>query len=205
MTFPRKKPKKPIALWRQNILSHHQSNPSRSDRNEFPLKVLKELIEEADGKCQCGCGKPDQSTHHVMPRGRDGRGVKTNGMRVNNICHDRIQTDEEELQRWIKVYRERHGNYFWYDGQDWEEHNRKLANESKLQLEKQQRMDEIEPVVTLLSTAAGRALRAKEIRLIDTLANKDINTLAKLMHDVVEASNHSTIKESYSYGERFED
>lgn len=183
-----KKEKKDRPEWKKHILSHHQSNPSRADRAEFPREVIAELIKEAAGRCQCGCGLPDQETHHVMPRGRSGRGVKTNGMRLNSICHQRIQTNEEELQHWILVYRTRYGQHFWFDEQDWEEHNRKKAAEKAADEEKQQRMEQINPIVTLLSTAAGRNLKAKEIRLIDALNDRQMVVFAKLMSDVVGAS-----------------
>ncbi|MFW5433726.1 HNH endonuclease [Paenibacillus apiarius] len=187
MAFGKKK-KKEIQPWRQNILAHHQSTPSRADRAEFPKKVIAELIEEADGKCQCGCGRVDEETHHVMPRGRGGRGVKTNGMRLNAICHQRIQTNEDELQKWILIFRTRHGNYFWYDAQDWEEHNRRQDELKRVEREKQLKLERVEPILELISTAAGRGLKAKERRLIEALSEKDSATFTKLMKDVASAS-----------------
>ncbi|NGP58798.1 HNH endonuclease [Paenibacillus thiaminolyticus] len=187
MAFGKKK-KKEIQPWRQNILAHHNHTPTRADRAEFPRKVIEELIEEAGGVCQCGCGRPDQETHHVMPRGRDGRGVKTNGMRVNSICHHRIQTSEEELQHWILIYRTRHGNYFWYDEQDWEEHNRRRAEQKRAEIEERLKMERVEPILKLMSTAAGRGIKAKERRLIEMLSEKDARTFNDYMRDVVTAS-----------------
>lgn len=204
MPFPKKK--KEIAPWRQNILSHHKSNPSRSERAEFPLKVVQELIKEAGGRCQCGCGRPDTETHHVMPRTRDGRGVKTNGMRVNGICNQRFHANEEELQHWINVYTERHGPYFWYDDQDWEEYRRR--EDAELQEAAAQRLKEerLEPVMTLLSSAAGRQLRAKEKRLIESLPDKQMNVLADLITDVVNGMNQAAgYYPRHGYGHYFED
>lgn len=123
-----------------------------------------------------------------MPRGRDGRGVKTNGMRVNRICHQRIQDSEEELQYWILIYRTRHGNYFWYDEEDWEQHNRKLAEQKRMEREERLKMERVEPILNLVSTAAGRGLKAKERRLIESLSEKDTVTFTKLMEDVATAS-----------------
>lgn len=142
------------------------------------------MIEEAGGQCQCGCGKPDQETHHVMPRARDGRGVKTNGMRVNKECHIRIQRNEEELQHWILIYRTRHGSHFWYDDEDWEQHNRKMAEQERLVAEERARTERVEPLIQLISSAAHRGLRAKEKRLIESLSDKDAATLTNLMRDV---------------------
>lgn len=186
MGFAKKK-KKELPPWKQNLFAHHTPKPSRADRADFPKNVVAELIAEAKGRCQCGCGRPDQETHHVMPRGRGGRGVKTNGMRVNSICHQRIQTNEEELQHWILVYRERYGKYFWFDDQDWAEHERKEAAQQAADEEKRQREARIEPIVTLLSTAAGRGLKAKEMRLIESMTDKEMVTFTKLMSDVVKS------------------
>lgn len=197
MAFGKKK-KKEIQPWRQNILAHHQSTLSRADRAEFPKKVIAELIEEADGLCQCGCGRPDQETHHVMPRGRNGRGVKTNGMRVNGVCHQRIQTNEAELQHWILIYRTRHGNYFWYDEEDWDQHNRKQAELIRQETKERLKMERVEPILELISTAAGRGLKAKERQLITLLSEKDTATFAKLMRDVVSVSSQQ--EKPFGYG-----
>lgn len=179
------KQKSKVPDWKKDILSHHKPNPSRADRAEFPAVVANELINEADGRCQCGCGRPDQSTHHVMPRGRGGRGVKTNGMRLNNFCHDRIQTNEEELQYWINVYREKHGDYFWFDEKDWEEHNRKQALQQQVEQEKQRHMESIKPVVDLVSTATGRKVTIEELRLIQNMSEKELNIFASMITDVI--------------------
>lgn len=171
--------------WKKDILSHHKSNPSRADRAEFPTVVATELIKEADGKCQCGCGRPDQSTHHVMPRGRGGRGVKTNGLRLNNFCHDRIQTNEEELQYWINVYQKKYGDYFWFDEKDWEEYHRKDVLQQQAEQEKQRRMESIKPVVDLVSTATGREATIGELRLIEGMNTKELDVFITMMNDVV--------------------
>jgi hypothetical protein len=182
------KPKKEIAPWRQNILSHHESKPSTKDRGDFPKKIVEELITEADGKCQCCKTSTDTTTHHVQPRGRTtspGRGVKTNGMRLCWPCHDRIQTDEELLQYWISEWERKHGQYFWFDEQDWEEYNRKQASALEAESDKQAKEDQLEPIMNLLAVAAGRALKAKEMRLIGALNDKEITVFAKLMQDVI--------------------
>lgn len=186
MAFVKKK-KKEIQPWRKQILAHHNHTPTRADRAEFPHDVVKELIAEADGKCQCGCGQPDHETHHVMPRGRSGRGVKTNGMRLNSNCHRRIQDDEKELQKWILVYRTRHGNYFWYDAQDWEEHNRRQAELKRAETEERIKRERVEPILELISTSTGRRLKAQEKRFIESLSDKDSKTFGELVKDVVNA------------------
>lgn len=187
MAFVKKK-KKEIQPWRKQILANHNHTPTRADRAEFPKKVIEELIEEAGGLCQCGCGQPDDDTHHVMPRGRSGRGVKTNGMRVNRICHRRIQDDEKELQKWILVYRTRHGNYFWFDEQDWEEHNRRQAELKKAETEERLKLERVNPILEMMTVATGRGLKAKEKRLITSLSEKDAKTFDALMRDIVNAS-----------------
>ena len=183
----RKKEKKPLPEWKQNLFAHHQPKQSAADRGEFPRKVIEELIAEAGGKCQSCLTNPDTTTHHVYPRGRGGRGVKTNGLRLCWPCHDRIQTNEEELQYWINVYREKYGDRFWYDEQDWQEYERKQAAIREAEEERSRRMAEIEPIVNLLSTAAGRKLKAAEIRLIDGLDEREMAVFANLMRDIVGA------------------
>jgi len=194
------KPKKEIAPWRQGILSHHQSKPSRADRADFPRKVVEDLIIETNGLCQC-CGKLQaETTHHVMPRGRGGRGVRTNAMRLNWICHDRIQTNEEELQYWISDWERKHGPNFWFDDQDWEDYNRKQAAIQERELEKRQRTENIEPIVNLLSVVTGRSLKAKEIRLLERMNDNDMTIFAKLMYDVVGAGIAVENKPTFGYG-----
>lgn len=44
MSLPRKKPKKPVAPWRQNILAHHKrSAPKRGDLTKVTANVRKEV------------------------------------------------------------------------------------------------------------------------------------------------------------------
>ncbi|WP_025718397.1 hypothetical protein [Paenibacillus sp. 1-18] len=199
----RKKSKKSIPEWKKDIFAHHQSRPSRADRAEFPLEVISELIDETQGLCQCGCGRKSTQTHHVMPRGRSGRGVKTNAMRVCDTCHDRIQTNEEELQGWISTYSLIHGPRFWFDEQDWEEFNRKQAAQERLEAQKQERLDSIKPVMELLATAAGRSLKSKEIRLLESMDTKQMSVFGIMISDAL--NNYSRPAPSYGYGERFED
>ncbi|MCL6460101.1 MAG: HNH endonuclease [Gorillibacterium sp.] len=198
----KKKGKKEVPEWKKDILSHHQDRPSRADRAEFSVKVIAELIQETEGKCQCGCGRMASSTHHVMPRGRSGRGVKTNALRTCEACHDNIQTDEEELQHWISLYEEMHGEHFWFDDQDWEAWNRKQATEMEVEQEKQHHLEQIDPIITLLTAATGRTLKAKELRLLEGLNQRDMAVFAKLMSDVVCAgiTEVTTQPQTFGYG-----
>lgn len=187
MAFQKKK-KKDVAPWREGILSHHQSRPTKADRGEFPRSVIKQLMERANGRCEACRQREDTETHHIMPKGRmstPGRGVFTNGLRLCRICHDEIQTNEEELQHWISVYRDRYGEHFWFDEADKDEFNRKQAAEREIELEKKHREGQLEPIISLLSIAAGRRLNAKEVRLLDTLDERQMSIFAKLMQDVV--------------------
>ena len=198
----RKKEKKQLPEWKQNILAHHKSNPSKADRGDFPASVVKELIEETGGRCQCGCGQEANTTHHVFPRGRGGRGVKTNGMRLNGLCHDRIQTSDEELKQWIAVYTELHGERFWYDDKDWEEFHQKQNRTEQLEAEKKKRLERINPVVDLLTAASGRKLKAAEIRLIDGMDDKEMSVFANMMSDILTAGsvNEQQVNISFGYG-----
>lgn len=184
--FPRKKPKKPVAPWRQNILSHHQDRPSSADRGDFPAAVIRELISEAGGVCQVCRAAPDTTTHHVQPRGRrssPGRGVKTNGLRCCGICHDHIQTHEDELQRWIEIYRQRHGEYFWFDAQDWEEFRQREKLEQVAEDERRKRAELLAPLLGMLKDAANRRLTTVEKRTLSELSDKQITLLVGLLRE----------------------
>lgn len=100
------KAKKEVPEWKKGLLAHHQPGQSSKDRCDFDKDVLAEIIAEQDEACPCCKVAPANTTHHVWPRGRKGRGVKTNALRVCWPCHDKIQTNDELLQYWISVYRE---------------------------------------------------------------------------------------------------
>ncbi|MEK8133137.1 HNH endonuclease [Paenibacillus filicis] len=200
----RGKPKKEPVPWRQGIFDHHKDRPSGTDRGDFPPKVIKELKEEADGVCQVCKSAPDTQTHHVMPRGRrstPGRGVKNNGLRCCGFCHDRIQTNEDELQYWIAIYRDKYGDRFWYDDEDWKQFHSKKLNDEQLVAELQARKERVEPVVTLLEAASGRGLKAKESRFIEGLNDRDLSIVAGLAADL---SRGLRGQQSHGYG-HFED
>lgn len=180
-----KKPKKETAPWRQGILSHHQDRPSGADRGEFPAKVVKELIKEAGGVCGSCRTAPDTTTHHVMPRGRRGRGVMSNGLRLCGPCHDRIQTHEDELQHWIEVFRQRFGERFWFDEIDCQEYERKQAEAQAEEEAQRQRREQLEPIIGLLNESLGRRLRAREQRFIDGLNEQQRAMFAGLLRDMM--------------------
>lgn len=201
-----RKPKirKEVPEWKKDILSHHSSRPNTKERGEFPREVIAELIEESGSICQHCKASEATTTHHVMPRGRKGRGVKTNGLRLCWTCHDTIQIDEELLQYWISVYRDKYGEHFWYDEQDWEEFNHKQAAVKAEEEEKKERLNQIKPVIELITMAAGRSLKAKELRLLEGFDEKEMTVFSSMISDVLTAG-QSSIKPSYAYGERFED
>lgn len=114
----RKKKKKEVSAWKKEILKHHKKNKPRSQRAEFPLYVVAELIKESGGLCQvCNVSRGTQ-THHIMPRSRSGRGVKENGLRVCNYCHNMIHEKNSVLNKYIDLQREKYGDHFWYDELD---------------------------------------------------------------------------------------
>jgi hypothetical protein len=197
---PGKKPKKEIAPWRQDILSSHTSNPSRADRADFPREVIKQLIERAGGKCEVCRSNTDTETHHIQPRGRSGRGVFQNGLRVCFVCHQSIQTNEDELNYWINRQIELYGDRFWYDQTDLEEFNRKQAANREIHESQKHRIESLEPIVDLLTAAAGRMLKAKEMRLLDGLDEREIAVFAKLMYDVVGSGIVTTTEPEFGYG-----
>ncbi|TKH35979.1 HNH endonuclease [Paenibacillus polymyxa] len=199
----RKKDKKPVPEWKKDILSHHQSRPNTKERGEFPKDVIAELIADSNGICECCKAAEATTTHHVYPRGRKGRGVKTNGLRLCWPCHDRIQINEELLQFWISAFRDKYGDYFWFDEQDWEEHNRKLAARQRVEFEKKEHLESIKPVVELITSATGRTLKAKEVRLLESMDDKEMLVFTNMLSDAL--NNFSKPSPSYGYGERFED
>ncbi|MFB5761133.1 HNH endonuclease [Paenibacillus medicaginis] len=194
-----KKDKKPVSEWKKGLLAHHQSRPSRADRAEFPSEVVKELIDETEGLCQCNCGRSAIQTHHVMPRGRSGRGVKTNAMRVCKPCHDRIQTNEDELQYWITTYTQLYGTRFWYDEQDWAEYKRKEEARRQVEQQEQKRRESLNPVIKLITSAAGRSLKTKEIRILEMMDDKQISVFESLINDIVRVEQKHQIPFGYGY------
>ncbi|QYK68300.1 HNH endonuclease signature motif containing protein [Paenibacillus sp. S02] len=199
----RKRDKKPAPEWKKDILSHHQSRPNTKERGEFPKDVIAELIADSNGICECCKAAEATTTHHVYPRGRKGRGVKTNGLRLCWPCHDRIQINEELLQFWISAFRDKYGDYFWFDEQDWEEHNRKLAARQRVEFDKNERLESIKPVIELITSAAGRTLKTKEIRLLEAMDDKQMLVFTNMISDALK--NFTQPAPSYGYGERFED
>lgn len=197
------KAKKEVPEWKKDILAHHQKGKSSKDRGEFNDDVLAEIIAESNGICPICKSANSDTTHHVMPRGRKGRGVKTNGLRLCWPCHDAVQTNEEALQYWISVFRDKYGDHFWFDEKDWEEFNHKKNIQQQKEREKQERQNQIKPVVDLLTAAAGRNLKSNELRLLQSFEDRDMAVFASMMADALGRPVEPT--PVYSYGGRFED
>src|SRR5690606_19113769 len=104
---------------------HKRRVPKQSNRNAFPKSVRKAIYERDNGKCQI-CGGIGTEIHHCVPRGRQGRGVYTNGLLLCSPCHRRIHADNELLEYWINVFADRYGPNFFRDEYDLE---RKKLNE----------------------------------------------------------------------------
>lgn len=99
--------------------TYKRRKPLRRKRNAFSNKVRQEIFEEADGKCQ-QCGGRGEEVHHVMPRSRNGRGVKSNGLLVCHNCHRMIHDNNDLLNDWIKHYKSFYGENFYKDEWDLE-------------------------------------------------------------------------------------
>jgi hypothetical protein len=181
------KPKKEIQEWKKDILSHHKSNPSKADRAIFPATVIAEAKERSKGVCEQCNAAACSTTHHVMSRGRSGRGVLSNAFRACGTCHIEIEGDEEKKQEIISLYEMKFGQYFWFDEQDWNEHARKQIAEDEAVNAKLMHTEQLDPIVELLTAATGRALRVKELRLLDKLGVGEMATFAKLLSDVIGA------------------
>jgi 5-methylcytosine-specific restriction endonuclease McrA len=92
--------------------------PTPAKRNEFSTTV-RHKIDKRDGKYCQECGDPNApEMHHVMPRGRGGRGVETNGMRMCTPCHDLIHEDAELMKKWQGIYEWRFGPDYYKDEWD---------------------------------------------------------------------------------------
>jgi hypothetical protein len=55
-------------------------------------------------------------------------------------------------------------------------YNHKQNNQIELEKSKEERQQQIEPIADLIATEAGRELRAKEIRLLESFETKNLNT-----------------------------
>ncbi|MGO4496401.1 HNH endonuclease [Paenibacillus sp. 2RAB27] len=194
----RKKGKRELPEWKQNLFSHHESKPSKADRAEFPKSVVKAATERSQGVCQYCKQAECKTTHHVFGRGRGGRGVLSNAYRACGNCHIKIEGNDELKNSIIDEYRILYGEYFWFDEQDWEEFNLKQLSVSRAESAQKERMQRIEPVVEILSSAAGRTLKAGEIRLLDGMNEKDIAIISNLVSDVVDKL--ASVYKSHGYG-----
>jgi hypothetical protein len=91
--------------------------PKQGDRGEFPTKVRKQIIDDQGGQCQI-CGRLTTHIHHVMPRGRGGRGVYTNGLLACDNCHIPKIHEGPFLQYYIDLFIKRFGADFYKDEWD---------------------------------------------------------------------------------------
>lgn len=198
----RKKVKKEVSPLKQQVFANHTPGKTSAERNEFPRQVIAELIAEADGLCQHCKSAPDTTTHHIWPRGRKGRGVKKNGLRLCWPCHDMIQTSPDLLNYYIEIHRDRFGDHFWYDEMDWEEHNRRVAEQNAILSQQEARRERLEPLADLVTTATGRPLKSPERRLLDSMDDKELQTFTGLLTD---ALNGYAANGGYRPHDRFED
>lgn len=97
--------------------NHKRRVPKRSNRSKFSKTTRVKILEREQNACQC-CGGRATQIHHVMPRGRQGRGVYTNGMACCNNCHTKLHADNDLLDYWINVYADRYGAGFYKDEWD---------------------------------------------------------------------------------------
>lgn len=98
--------------------NHKRRVPKQKQRNDFNPKVRKQIMNDQNNTCQ-SCGNKATQIHHVMPRGRSGRGVYTNGMAICNRCHTNIHKDNTLLDYWIFTYKQKYGKDFYKD--EWDE------------------------------------------------------------------------------------
>ncbi|MDB5053268.1 MAG: hypothetical protein JWM44_1318 [Bacilli bacterium] len=201
-----KKAKKEISECKKDLFAHHHSEPNRAERAIFPASVVKAAIERSGGICEYCRSARCTSTHHVKGRGgRDGRGVLTNAFRACGKCHIEIEGSEEKKQELISLYTERYGERFWFDEKDWDDFNMRQAAEREVEDARRLRMDALETIISLVSTAAWRNLNAAELRLLEALDTRGAAIFARMMHDVVGGVVPVRDPNSCAYGKRFED
>lgn len=99
---------------------HIRIKPKLKDRCNFSPGVRKEIKVRDNGICQECESNFGDSIHHVVPRGRDGRGkgVYTNGLLVCFSCHTKIHNDPKLLQKWQEIFEQRYGPEHWKDEWD---------------------------------------------------------------------------------------
>jgi 5-methylcytosine-specific restriction endonuclease McrA len=193
-----RKEKKEIAPWRQGILSHHKSKPSKADRAEFLPAVVKEATERSKGICQYCKEARCATTHHVMSRGRSGRGVITNAYRVCGNCHINIEGSEERKQEIITLYQQLYGNHFYFDDQDHDEYSRRKATERDIEQEQLRASERLEPVEAIVAAASGRKLKAKERKWLSGMDDKGILLFSQMLAEVA-ASKPEQLPFGYGY------
>ncbi|MED4083893.1 HNH endonuclease signature motif containing protein [Halalkalibacterium halodurans] len=98
---------------------HKRRAQKRAERGKFSKMIRDEIKKECDGLCQ-ECGKRGHHLHHVMPKSRGGRGVKTNALLLCNECHKNVHADNARLKYWIEEFRKRFGKNFYKDREDLE-------------------------------------------------------------------------------------
>ena len=96
---------------------YKRRKPKRKQRAEFSAKVRKQIMDDNNNSCQM-CGGRATQIHHVVPRGRQGRGVYENGMAICPDCHTVIHQDNELLNDWIELYAKKYGPGFQKDAWD---------------------------------------------------------------------------------------
>lgn len=97
--------------------NHKRSKPKIGDRNKFPERVRKQIV-EVQGRCQ-ECKKASiEEIHHVRPRSLGGRGVLTNGIGLCHVCHQKIEQDQALKTKWQEKFQMWYGEDYYKDEYD---------------------------------------------------------------------------------------
>ena len=86
-------------------------------RGKFSKMIRDEVKAKYNNQCAM-CGKRGCHIHHVMPKGRGGRGVITNALLLCNGCHREIHAEDKLLRHWIRQFAEMYGKHFYHDRDD---------------------------------------------------------------------------------------
>lgn len=96
----------------------HRRVPIWGKRSEFSPGVRKEILDRDNHECQI-CGSTWRlEIHHIVERGRGGRGVKENGITLCWKCHDNVQHDQKLLDKLFNDRLSECGDNFWCDEWD---------------------------------------------------------------------------------------
>ncbi len=68
-----------------------------------------------------------------------------------------------------------------------------------IHVKKKEHLESIKPVMELITTAAGRSLKVKEVRLLEAMHEKQISVFESMLNDILGASAKQQVPFGYGY------